>query len=43
MPVQRHGFHNPNTKEVVRTSSLNSEKEKKLNLGWLKFSAQGVA
>ena len=31
MPVQRHGFHNPNTKTVDRICSLNSEKEKNSN------------
>ena len=34
MPVQRHGFHNPNTKEVVRTSSLNSEKKNSIWVNW---------
>ena len=35
MPVQSHGFHNPNTKTVDRICSLNSEKkiEPGLNLG----------
>ena len=28
MPVQRHGFHNPNTKTVDRICSLNSEKNR---------------
>ena len=37
MPVQRHGFHNPNTKKVDRICSLNSEKnDVMMTAAWLK-------